>query len=770
MDLQLLFNIFNMKFKLNKNTNKKAVNTDFSQNIEFVQNSKETPVTDLSKIINTYQIFDEERNACTKYRLTATINQVASNVLINPLTQIYDVNGNEITGSMRLNLIQTINTGYTYNCGYDIFDNHNLRVNTFKTGNTLNDFTGTTLSDILTIQDAVDNNLLEYNGWLHFLNNGKLNDNRMFPNRLPCEKIDMFPTRDYFSLSPIIINNIPKYNWDYTLTYPYKNETEHILVTNSNGINGIPITTGHTGYTGENGNYLQISTPYKHGLLKGDIISFKYIDSPTGKTYQIYNIGDINGLDQTHNIILDIDRYADLKNIQFISTISNKRIVKVIDSIESNYYLRIFRKIPNFKFESDEITNENINEKITGNTTEIASDNYQLGFSRNIFGDKLHQIQFIDDIDINLLSDNLDRPVSEFYITIIKKGIDSDLTGHNNTFGEIVSGIDENPGISGYSNVRILNSNNLTELPIENNITISGSTYASNMFFGDIVEYNKGAVKENIVDVIQHRFNTIQRELSGNYFAYHIINSSATLSPTGDTLSENNEGYYYNPHHRIFLKNYSSILKQGELDTISRCENCEYFVSGITSNNNIVNLNTYSGTTSGLTYLILKIGDNSSFLDFDRVRVSKLNSNLIASGHTTVNIKLRADMVNSILIPYNSDFFGSILDINTKTYKFQKYFSDLIPSYGQDIGNGKILWRDILREGIFDIESNFTKEIQFTNGRLYLNTLINLYIRRQDPFGYYGVKTRTFPSDLYGNSSILEYLTNNRYLKPNEIC
>jgi len=144
------------------------------------------------------------------------------------------------------------------------------------------------------------------------------------------------------------------------------------------------------------------------------------------------------------------------------------------------------------------------------------------------------------------------------------------------------------------------------------------------------------------------------------------------------------------------------------------------------------------------------------------------NSNII--GATTLDMKLRDDIEKSILIPYKQEFFGLITTINDTTYQFKKYFSDLIPSYGQDIGGGRILWRDILPEGTFDEESKFTKEIQFTNGSLYLNSLINLYVRRQDPFGNYNLKTRTFPSDLYGDNSTMEYLNNNRFIKPNEIC
>jgi len=186
----------NIELPLSKNKNKKSVNSDLNKILGFEQIARQIPVSNINKIINAYQTFDKERNKCKKYSLTATINTIATNVLANPLTEIY--NGDtEVTGTTaRLSAIQKINPIYTYNCGYDIFDNHFLRVNTFKTGDTINNFIGVELSNVSSIQDTINNKLFEDNGWLYFINVGKINNNRMFTNKLPCEKIDLFPTRD----------------------------------------------------------------------------------------------------------------------------------------------------------------------------------------------------------------------------------------------------------------------------------------------------------------------------------------------------------------------------------------------------------------------------------------------------------------------------------------------------------------------------------------------------------------------------------------------
>jgi hypothetical protein len=67
------------------------------------------------------------------------------------------------------------------------------------------------------------------------------------------------------------------------------------------------------------------------------------------------------------------------------------------------------------------------------------------------------------------------------------------------------------------------------------------------------------------------------------------------------------------------------------------------------------------------------------------------------------------------------------------------------------MGDGRVFWREIQAEGTFDENSTFKKEHPFTNGRFYINNNINLYLRRQDPFGDYGLLATTFPADLYGD-------------------
>ena len=44
----------------------------------------------------------------------------------------------------------------------------------------------------------------------------------------------------------------------------------------------------------------------------------------------------------------------------------------------------------------------------------------QLSFAKNVYGDDITQIVYTDDIDISYLRDNLGRPLTSIYLTILK--------------------------------------------------------------------------------------------------------------------------------------------------------------------------------------------------------------------------------------------------------------------------------------------------------------------------------------------------------------
>ena len=162
-------------------------------------------------------------------------------------------------------------------------------------------------------------------------------------------------------------------------------------------------------------------------------------------------------------------------------TAQNISYKKVVGDIECDYYIRIFSKLPNFKFASGDTSSEyEIYRKQNDNVimTNIGSGEtmvsiYQdheyefenhigkLAFAKNVYTDNIGEIVFTDDIDISNLHDNLGRPLTSIFITFIKNnkgykewyGYDYDGNGwieseisdsnveYSHAFGKVTCGI-----------------------------------------------------------------------------------------------------------------------------------------------------------------------------------------------------------------------------------------------------------------------------------------------------------------------------------------
>jgi len=178
---------------------------------------------------------------------------------------------------------------------------------------------------------------------------------------------------------------------------------------------------------------------------------------------------------------------------------------------------------------------------------------YPLAFSQSIYEDKINQFVINEDIDVSNLVDNLGRPISELYVTIIK-------TDSNDRFTEIKSGISIPYNISGTStsipDIRRITDGGSSHYPLEFNITIENKS-----FFGDIVEYNPLELKEKILGEVYHRFNTPNRIAGGD------VPDPNFVVGENIPLGIRQEGYMYKPHHKIKIREFSTYIEQGTSST-----------------------------------------------------------------------------------------------------------------------------------------------------------------------------------------------------------
>lgn len=371
----------------------------------------------------------------------------------------------------------------------------------------------------LTYEESIKENLKELNGWYGYFNKTRT-------QAALCSFYDMEPKRERFSLIPDLTNivNQEVKNWNLIVTYPYSIDSTHYLINN-----GLLIVDKFEVVVGGK-KMTALLTPVLHNLSNGDFI--KLYGTNYDEVYEVKRVGLDNGDFKEYYFCIDVD-------INILNIGENTRFKKIYNNIESKYYFRIFKKVKT-KLKSIIDSND--------------CDVYNLPFSKNIYSDDVVQFVFNDDIDITYLTDNLGRPISELYLTIIK-------TNSNNIFTNVSSGI-ESPVITKLSqgntisNLRkipiiqkihtVASFQTLSYTPLETNVKID-----DNIFYGDVVEYNESTLLEVVLSDVQHRFNTVNRETTNN---------SVVSGPRP-------EGYYYKAHYLIKIREFSSYIEEGTEST-----------------------------------------------------------------------------------------------------------------------------------------------------------------------------------------------------------
>lgn len=864
------------KIFLEKNRNIKALNKESELNINLTQKARLLPFDNLSDSINLSELFTSERDNCNKYRLIFTVNPICTNVLYNMKTEPVMYEGAEsceaavgeegidgyhviplidparsVFGSSvspdRLQVIRDTEyshkdyyEGIVYHCGLDMLNNHMLRAKGFVHINKINttspeyntifdyergddgeriseyitDSPNTTptlkqihtyrIDNVMTFEEAYAQNVKEKDGWFGFTNvsfmempnsrfkqgEGRKSFNRVLNKNKPCEFIDFYPDRSLYSFVPKVNKERKRIekNWDYCITYPYKSDKD-TFKTIMGAFSDRIKTIVSTGKTANGYDTYVFKTIIKHNLKNGDTVKiYKTGDAVSFFEVNISGVGDVDGSDKEHC-------FRVYKNQLDIGNVSTVWLCKLSNGAGCEYYFRKFKKILN------------------PDGSELRSNVGKLAFGENIYGDSVAEVIYTDDINLDELKDNLGRPLSEIYFTIVKtnKGhekwyrvnanfSDTDIE-FSHCFGKVTCGLDLIDEESDYNIKKLHNVkpdsktktisdshsflgsktydfsycvpdiNNVPK-PIEDDITED----KQDEFFGDIVEFDPSTNSETILEKVYFRFNTAQRECYDNPAYFDIrydwiisddYNESVTVKVDGVALTTNGfmvvsdekgrtntaqpvtqgitetlarktyinqndevfvpgniqpEGYYYNPHHRIKVREISNRV-QTQIGAV-----IDY-----------VGVNSYITKTSN--------GEQSYFIDIDTTApydfivgdlfgvyykdkllwgvVDKLNKT-----KENDELKYRLTIETSEVIP-----IGDLNPINTEI----SLTDGSVPMYASYVRNEqKFVWRDILKPSEVPSE-NPLSEMMFTNGANYIHSNVTFYVRRQDPFGNNGL-------------------------------
>ena len=464
----------------------------------------------------------------------------------------------------------------------------------------------------------------------------------------------------------------------------------------------------------------------------------------------------------------------------------NLSFARVNDSKQVEYYVRIFSRFPNFDFMDLEPTEENIYGKFNGtkrNIDEYSRLEYEkqstlskLGFAKNVYGDDMAQIVYNDDINISNIKDNLGRPLTSLYLSFFKTNygrkewyngdVKNKNVEHSHCFGKLNSGFDFSPHLSDekfyYGNTRLMNnvdtiigvsSSGLTQLNLRQALEWLDDDEINykdqDKFYGDLCEYSKATCDERVIQPIMHRFNTQQRELSGTNLKmkasfssvkYHDIlrddttpnyNFTVTEGVFDNSVTSKRSGCVYISNYEIPIRTFS--------ETLSVFKPQSYLIDTMEIDKN----KTYTATTNVSNYLnhdtLLNLYDKSSGKSYRCDIV-----NILA--HNTLSFNL-----------YDAN--NSLVSLDTKNaYNYILYKRPVgVPSYANLIGDGigEYRWRNVIQNG-FETTDGIIEEYPFTNNCLYVNKQINIFVRRQDPFGELGITKLTGFSTIDGKQSPIE--------------
>ena len=475
----------------------------------------------------------------------------------------------------------------------------------------------------------------------------------------------------------------------------------------------------------------------------------------------------------------------------------------MVENNEVSYYVRIFSKLPNWKFAKQKPTEELLEkDKSFIKEYQKVSNDFdshvgKLAFSKNIYNDNIGEIVFTDDIDISVLKDNLGRPLSELYLTIIKNNagyrewygknktsveLNNSIIEYSHCFGKVSCAFklsEESISNKEYNNVLMINdidiSNDRNGIDItdinsgdRNNIEEDEIQYepygeysGDSSFYGDLCCYSDILCDEQSIQMVDFRFNTMQRELKDGYAAYDyfndgIIKHDEIASDDYDNhgfkcVTENiqnalqrKEGYYYKPHYRIPIKSYDNSITT-------------VYPRFLT----IRQLNDKGGNVYNIVTMEHHwVGENSTINIYDKVNKTLYYGKVVNVINTkSVDIEV-----------YSTSLFdGNLITLDVSNKKLLKFFvkGENIPNYASllDDGSCRYVYRELHQNG-FDDNTDI-ETYPFTNGCLYVNKSLNLYLRRQNPKGTSELKSKTYPYDIITNT--ISFEKENKYYHEEEI-
>jgi len=503
---------------------KSAPDVDLSLDVPFSQNSKNITEYDRSRVIDLIDVFDNEREKSILFRPLAKITFLFKNTYVGETNyrpyyeNLYYVNA---AASSR----QFCDTGNPniYWSGYPLY-------NEFDLTRTDNDTPGYTEPNT--------------SGHINFVS-----------------------------------TSASSYNWNFFISYPYDNVQRAMTavepVTGQNLIwnsaNGIPFIIYDSSYNGQ--SLISFRSVCKHGLSVGEFVELSPLSYDGQNVFQISNLGD--GTYGSENFIFSIPNFGYTGNTFLPNTKGTaKRVLddNNVAATRSEYYVRRNKIIS--KNSDAVLTNAGFElnpfKVVKQYEPSATTPNYISRVSVKE-GSQSYNLSFLENITTENLVDNQKRPLSELYFTFQWIG----FLGWTSkpTFGTkaLKQGWEFNlPTYQGKpspwwtNNPQQLNTNSYTSIQTssyskpgtpQRNFYYNNPLTVGDVIDGDFCEWNNSEYQERVISPIYHKIT-----YNENVFDINI---------TGESEEENPLGYYYQVHHPLKIRAFSSYIEEGTPDKVS---------------------------------------------------------------------------------------------------------------------------------------------------------------------------------------------------------
>jgi len=368
------------------------------------------------------------------------------------------------------------------------------------------------------------------------------------------------------------------YNWNFYVSYPFQNDfTKNLQAIDKKTLqtltwasgDGIPFVIEKTQNYGK--NLISFRCPVKHGLKVNDHVQLNLSYNGTN-IFKVDILGS-NTFDSNQYVfnLIDIGYTGSTFNTGTVGTF--KRVIlqsNTADTI-STYYVRKHKIITNP--EDAVLVKAGFEENLFGTKKKYESSAYTPNNISRVSikeGAQSYTLSFNKDINIRNRLDNLGRPLTEIFFTTIWSGYFGWTTGKLKQGYEFNLPLDPSTGLPNtyWENI---NSYSDSGIPTQNWTNSLGNTFSyvkplkvDDIIDGDLCEWNEFEQKERVISKINHKFI-----FNPTYFSIFIP----------PTIANNPYGYYYQPHYKLKLRDYSDYIETAAPAGVVNIPSYAYFSS-----------------------------------------------------------------------------------------------------------------------------------------------------------------------------------------------